>query len=157
MLLKYFSAIIKYFQYTGSEAHIEQLVRSHAPPPPGQAASKPGAGGTPGFRDVYKVTVCNNLYSDNNYCSHQNPPPFPALDTSQHTPDWLGHHGAQMVTIASSVQVCGIKRTLITSSYNFWKFSSVSSTGSCSFCGSPGGENCNSIYDEALISYFKTR
>ena len=91
-----------------------------------------------------------------NYCSHQNPPPFPALDTSQHTPDWLGHHGAQMVTIASSVQVSGIKRTLITSSYNFWNFSSVSSIGSCSSCGSPGGENCNSIYDEALISYFKT-
>ena len=51
--------------------------------------------------------------------------------------DQLGRHGAQMVAIATSVQ-----REFHRKLFILWQ---------------SRGENCNSIYDEALISYFKTR
>ena len=51
--------------------------------------------------------------------------------------DHLGRHGAQMVAVATSVQ-----REFHRKLFILWQ---------------SRGENCNSIYDEHLISYFKTR
>ena len=51
--------------------------------------------------------------------------------------DQLGRHGAQMVAIATSVQ-----REFHRKLFILWQ---------------SRGENCNSIYDEALLAYFKTR
>ena len=115
--------------FIGNEAYIESLVKNYAPPHSSQ--------GPLSSKEQIKTSAGSqgSVYKD----VYKNASPFDPLQKMQFPAetDSLGKHGRQMVNIASSVQ-----REFHRKLFILWQ---------------SRGENCNSVYDENLINYFKSK
>ena len=114
--------------FIGNESYIESLVKNHAPP----QISQPMSSKEPlRSSSVSHGSIFRDVY--------KNASPFQPLQKMQFPveTDALGQHGRQMVNIASSVQREYHRKLFI-----LWQ---------------SRGENCNSVYDENLINYFKSK
>ena len=89
----------------------------------------------PPLQQLKEVKATTSTFKD----VYKNPTPFIPLQKMKFSEDTdtLGKHGRQMVNIANSVQ-----REYHSRLFFLWQ---------------SRGENCNSIYDENLITYFKTK